>query len=323
MAENERKFTVAMAGATGYAGQVMHALLMHHPCIEPAVIPARMPDDLSSLWVDTLAACDAVSLALPDDASRAWASWLHAHGVARTLDLSHTFRQTDGIHYGVPELFGAPPRDAKLVANPGCYPTATLLVLKPLLDAGLIASEGIAVLGASGASGAGKALADHLHFCNLSENFFPYKVGEHRHVPEIERHLGTPISFVTELLPIVRGMLVTAFVRPLAKVATLLDALRERYTDHPYVTVLAKPDQGLGVRHVVGTHQAVIAVGPVERSGVVPVFSSIDNLMKGAASQAVHNLNLWVGLDPYLGLPAPLSRHPDGVPNMTGATTWA
>ncbi len=303
MLETEK--TIGLVGASGYAGQVLHALIMQHPCARPVIVAGRSPETAGADGLRQLAECDAVALALPRDAALTWTDALWGSGAPKILDLSDARRRE--VHYGLPELFGAPPEGARLVANPGCYPTATLLALRPLLGAGLIEDQGIAVVGASGASGAGKGLADHLHFCNLADNLFPYKVGQHRHTPEIEHHLGAPISFVTELLPIVRGLMVTAFVRPKATPDVLLDALTDAYASHPWVSVLASPDQGLGLRHVVGTHQALIAVGPVERSGLVPVFCSIDNLMRGAASQALHNLNLWLGLEPSLGLPAPLS----------------
>jgi N-acetyl-gamma-glutamyl-phosphate reductase len=285
---------------------------MHHPCIAPILVPGREPDDAAR---HLCRGCDVVVLATPSEAARSWVAALRAEGVA-VLDMSDAHRRVDGVHYGIPELFGAPPADDLLVANPGCYPTATLLAVRPLLDAKVIAGEAVAVLGCSGTSGAGKGLREDLHFSALHANTFPYRVGDHRHTPEIERHLGAPVSFVPQLLPLVRGMLVTAFVRPLADPADLLAALHARYETHPWVTVLPAPGEGLGVRHVVGTHSAVIAVGPEARGGLLPVFCAIDNLMRGAASQALHNLNLWLGLDAGLGLPAPFAEPPDSTPGM-------
>lgn len=323
--------TVGILGSTGYTGQVLHALLMQHPCIRPVTVEGRSPTDAGPRAVEKLAACDAVALCLPREASKEWvaALTLAAGGAApRLIDLSDAFRleapdlevaKADGgeVHYGLPELYGAPAPGVRLIANPGCYPTATLLALRPLLEAGLVEGDKLVVHGASGASGAGKGLAEHLHFCNLHENVFPYNVGGHRHQPEIEHHLGhgAQISFVTTLLPLVRGLTVTAFVEPKAGVtpAMLQEALVERYLDHRWVTVLAEPGQGLGLRHVSGSHQAVLAVGPRASGGHIPIFSSIDNLMRGAASQAVHNLNLWFGLFAGLGIPAPLEA-PAGVP---------
>jgi N-acetyl-gamma-glutamyl-phosphate reductase len=307
------RFSVAVIGAGGYVGQVLHALLMHHPCITPRVIDAREPADDA---LTACAACDVVALATPAEAALAWTPPLLRRG-HRVLDLSDAHRCDPAAHYGLPELQGPPTPNAPLVANPGCYPTATLLALRPLLAARLIEPEGIAVLGCSGASGAGKALRDDLHFCELHDNSFPYKVGTHRHIPEIEHVLGAPISLVTQLLPVPRGMLVTAFVRPRTSPAELLDGLRAAYEAHPWVSVLPEPGPGLGLRHVVGTHQALLAVGPHARSGLVPVFCAIDNLLRGAASQAVHNLNLWLGLSPELGLPPPLVTPPAGLPGMT------
>jgi N-acetyl-gamma-glutamyl-phosphate reductase len=313
---SQTQFELGILGATGYAGQVLHALTMQHPCITPYIPNARTPADLDAESLARLRACSVVALALPSEAAIEWTESLTHAGVTRILDLSDARRRDADIHYGLPELFGAPPAGARLVANPGCYPTATLLGLRPLLERELIAAQPIAVLGTSGASGAGKALADRLHFCNLAGNSFPYKIGEHRHVPEIERHLGhgAAISFVTQLLPVVRGMLVTSFVAARVSPARLREALLDRYAGHPWITVLEQPDEGLGLGHVVGTHQAVLAVGPVERSGLVPVFASIDNLMRGAASLALHNINLWLGLPAGLGLPAPFAQPPLGVP---------
>jgi N-acetyl-gamma-glutamyl-phosphate reductase len=303
---------VGLVGATGYAGQVLHALLMRHPCITPVVVEGRDP---TGPGLEACRTCDVVALAVPEDAARAWAGACAEIG-CRVLDLSGAHRLDPGIHYGQPELEGPPPVDARIVANPGCYPTAALLCLAPLLRAGLIEREPIAIVGASGTSGAGRGLRDDLHFSELHGNTFPYNVGRHKHVPEIERVLGTEVSFVTQLVPIVRGLHITAHVRAKGDAIDLLDALRRFAEPHPFITVLPEPGQGLGVRHVVGTHQAVLAVGPSARSGVIPVFASIDNLMRGAASQALHNINLWLGLPAHAGLPEPLLHVPAGVPGM-------
>jgi N-acetyl-gamma-glutamyl-phosphate reductase len=307
------KTPIALLGATGYVGQVMHALLMHHPCMRPIVVEARAPTESAIAIVRDAAAA---LLAVPDEAALAWAPALASANI-RALDLSSAHRTAPGVFYGLPELFGAPPADASLVSNPGCYPTATLLALAPLVRAGLVREHGLAVVGCSGTSGAGKSLRDDLHFSELFGNVVPYKVGTHKHIAEIEAKLGRSISFVTQLVPIVRGLLVTAFVPTDASPAQLHAELAGAYADAPWVTVLDGPGDGLGVRHVVGTHQAVLAVGPRKDAGVIPVFAAIDNLMRGAASQALHTLNLWLDLPAALGLPEPLTIAPSGVPGMT------
>jgi N-acetyl-gamma-glutamyl-phosphate reductase len=312
---SEAKIPIAVVGASGYAGQVMHALLMHHPRMRPVIVDPR---DLAERTTEIAYGCEAAALALPDDAALAWTDALRERGV-RVLDLSSAHRLAPGFHYGLPELFGAPPSSAMVVSSPGCYPTATLLALLPLVRAQVIEPGAIAVLGCSGTSGAGKALREDLHFSELHDNCFPYQVGTHKHIGEIEHHLGREVAFVTQLLPIVRGLVVTAFVRTEHEPAQLHATLASHYAEHPWVTVLEAPGQGLGVRHVVGTHQAVLAVGPRAHGGLVPVFASIDNLMRGAASQALHTLNLWLGLPAALGLPAPLAVPPSGVPGMTRA----
>lgn len=312
---NSSSDSIGLVGARGYAGQVLHALLMHHPCMKPVTNIHREP---TSDAIDSFRECRAVALAIPDGPALAWTEALNSAGI-KVLDLSGAHRLRDEIHYGIPELWGAPSADAAVVANPGCYPTATLLGLAPLLRAKAIDATPVAVVGASGTSGAGKTPRDDLHFSALFGNTFPYKVGSHKHIPEIARHLGTPVTFVTQLLPIVRGILVTAFVKPTRSPQDVLHTLQSFYADQPYVTVLPEPGPGLGVAHVVGSHQAVIAVGPADDGGLVPVFATIDNLMRGAASQALTNLNLWLGLPQHAGLPQPLAHVGNDVPPMTRA----
>ena len=312
---NSKSHSIGIVGARGYAGQVLHALLMHHPCMSARSPAERDPTPTA---IDSLRECRAVALAIPNEPALAWTEALHDAGIP-VLDLSGAHRLKDGVHYGIPELWGAPAADATLVANPGCYPTATLLGLVPLLRGGAIESSPIAVVGASGTSGAGKGLRDDLHFSALFGNTFPYKVGSHKHNPEIARHLGAPVTFVTQLLPIVRGILVTAFVKPTRSAAHVLQTLQGFYADHPFVTVLPEPGPGLGVAHAVGSHQAILSVGPADDGGLVPVFSTIDNLMRGAASQALANLNLWFGLPAETGLPAPLLHVGNDVPPMSRA----
>ncbi|MBX7082237.1 MAG: hypothetical protein K1X88_23720 [Nannocystaceae bacterium] len=311
---------IGLVGATGYAGQVLHALLMQHPRMRPVVFTGHEP---TQAWVDLARDCAAVALAVPDEAALAWTAALAPTGT-RVLDLSTAHRLAPGIHYGLPELFGAPPANATLVANPGCYPTAALLVLAPLVRAGLCTSP-VAVYGASGTSGAGKALREDLHFSELFGNSFPYKVGTHKHIPEIAGKLGLEISFVTQMLPVVRGLAITAWVRCDHPPAVLQQTLARFYDGAPWVTVLPEPGEGLGLRHAVGTHQAILAVGPVAHGGMIPVFATIDNLMRGAASQALHNLNLWLGLPAGAGLPA--SAPPVGAfapaPHGVGSRAWA
>jgi N-acetyl-gamma-glutamyl-phosphate reductase len=312
--EHSAKHTIGIVGAHGYVGQLLHALLLHHPCMRVVAIEGRDP---VSAAAEIANECAAVMLAVPDEAALAWATELASVGV-RAIDLSTAHRTTPGVFYGLPELFGPPPQGATLVSNPGCYPTATLLALLPLVRAGLVHERGLAILGSSGTSGAGKAVRDDLHFSELFGNLYPYKVGEHKHIAEIHHKLGrVTASFVTQLVPIVRGLLVTAFVPTDADPQTLRNHLAATYEGHPWITVLCEPGLGLGVRHVVGTHQAVLAVGPRKDGGVVPVFAAIDNLLRGAASQALHTLNLWLGLPAELGLPAPLRTPPSGVPGMS------
>ncbi|MFO0635347.1 MAG: Asd/ArgC dimerization domain-containing protein [Nannocystaceae bacterium] len=266
--------------------------------MRPVVFAGHEP---TQAWVDLARDCAAVALAVPDEAAVAWTAALAPTGT-RVLDLSTAHRLTPGSTTACRSRRPAGGRAAG--REPGLHPTASLLVLAPLLRAGLCAPQ-IAVHGASGTSGAGKALREDLHFSELFGNSFPYKVGTHKHIAEIAGKLGAEICFVTQMLPVVRGLAITAYVHSDHPPHVLQQTLARFYDGSPWVTVLPEPGLGLGLRHVVGTHQAILAVGPVAHGGMIPVFATIDNLMRGAASQALHNLNLWLGLPAGMGLPAP------------------
>lgn len=206
--------------------------------------------------------------------------------------------------YGLTELARPRLAGARFVANPGCYPTASQLPLVPLVEGGLLGDGPLIIDAKSGVSGAGRRLDDSLLFAELMDNHYPYKVGSHRHVPEIERGLGRPVIFTPHLLPTRRGLLASAYapLREGVSPADCLDVLRERYHDEPFVQVLEQGEREVGIAGVVGTPLCRIAVSPLEKLGVVQLFSCIDNLLKGAASQAVQNFNVAMGIDETTGL---------------------
>lgn len=306
-------YPIALVGHRGYAGSLLHALLMHHPCMRPIIVDAHGPTG-EGLAIASDAA--AVALAVPDEAAHAWVTAL-APTATRVLDLSSAHRTAPNTHYGIAELFGSPPSGTTLVSNPGCYPTASLLAVLPLVRAGLVTPDrAISILGTSGTSGAGKSLRDDLHFSAMVDNLFVYGVGNHKHLGELEAKLGRTVAFVPQVAPFARGLTITAFVPTTATPAELHACLHSTYSAAPWVTVFDRPGPGLGVRHVVGTHQAALAVGPRAHGDLVPVFATIDNLLRGAASTALATLNSWLGLDPALGMPAP-ARLVNDVPGMT------
>jgi len=281
--------------------------------------------------------CSAVLLATPAEASLELAPVLLERGV-KVVDLSGAFRLSDPTAYprhygfehraralleravyGLPELVDRKAiASAQLVANPGCYPTAAALALVPLLRSGLLADESIVVDAASGVSGAGRQASETYSFCEVADDVRPYKVLRHQHTPEIAQSLargaGKPVrlTFTPHLLPIKRGILSTASARlaPGISSGAPAEALRAAYRDEPLVEVLDTPEQ-VSIARTVGTPRAAVAVSTADSAfdpGRVVVVSSIDNLLKGAASQAVQNLNLMLGfpertaLEPALGV---------------------
>jgi N-acetyl-gamma-glutamyl-phosphate reductase len=321
---------VAVIGAAGYAGAIAARLLHAHPGFGLVALTARgddvgrrlhdlyphhrVPLVLEELDAQALGALDAAIVAYPHGAAAPVVAALRTQGV-KVVDLSADFRLGNrgvyeawyGEHgapeffaqsvYGLPELYREAIRTAELVANPGCYPTASLIALAPLR--GRMAD--VVIDAKSGVSGAGRKATEATNFVAMAENTVPYGVDGHRHRPEIEQELGTEITFVPHLLPLDQGELVSAYVtleEPLEQ--TELDELyAAAYSDEPFVEVVAAPP---GVRDVRETNFCRVHVRADPRRHRVLAFAAIDNLWKGAASQAVQNLNLMFGQDEAAGL---------------------
>jgi N-acetyl-gamma-glutamyl-phosphate reductase len=321
---------VSVFGAAGFTGALTARLLHRHPTFELRAITARsdvgttldelypfhrVPLTLEELDIDRHAEIDAAIVAYPHGASSGVVAALRARG-AKIVDLSADFRLRDpdeyarwyGDHeapelvddavYGLTELYRDEVADADLVANPGCYPTATLLALAPLARAGLIAD--VVVDAKSGVSGAGRAPSDKVHFVTADENVNAYGVPLHRHVAEIEQELallGAPVTatFTPHLLPLDQGELVSCYVTPARPTDQdeLAGLYADAYVGERFVELTDRPP---GVRDVRDTNICRISVHEDPRTGKLIVFGAIDNLWKGAASQAVQNLNLMLGL---------------------------
>jgi N-acetyl-gamma-glutamyl-phosphate reductase len=227
----------------------------------------------------------------------------------------------DKAVYGLTELFRDQVKDAALVANPGCYPTPVVLGLAPLFQAGLVTGH-VVVDGKSGISGAGKKLTWQSHFASLDGSVQAYRIGRHQHTPEMERALATvtgggqsvppKVTFVPHLVPTVRGIVTTAYVQMSDAIAdghseasadTLRDTLANRYADEAFVRVLG-PGLAPDPKRLTGTNVCELTVEVDAHTGTAVVIGAIDNLGKGAAGQALQNLNAMLGLDETLGLSA-------------------
>jgi N-acetyl-gamma-glutamyl-phosphate reductase len=322
--------SVAVLGAAGYAGAVAAALLHRHPELELTHVTARSdagarleevhPRTRVPLVLEeptTEIDVDAAVVAYPHGAAAPVVAELLERGV-RVVDLSADFRLRSldtyaewyGEHgapelvgegvYGLPELHRDEIRDARLVANPGCYPTAAILALAPLARAGLLGD--VVIDAKSGVSGAGREPSPTKHFVAVDETVTPYKVGGHRHTPEIEQELGDTvrITFTPHLVPLSYGELVSCYVTPAGE-GDAGALLRDAYAGEPWVEVVEGPP---GMHEVRETNFCRISVHDDPRTGRVIVFATIDNLYKGTSSQAVQNLNLMFGHDESIGLPA-------------------
>jgi N-acetyl-gamma-glutamyl-phosphate reductase len=337
---------VAVVGATGYAGFELARLLLRHPGIPKPTFylreSARTVNCLTDIFpqlrgwgeapcrpfsVDAVAASGAgvAFLATPHEASLELAPQLLAAGL-RVVDLSGAFRFRDAetfaqwyklpppdpavlaqAVYGLPELYSDALPDARLVANPGCYPTSVILGLRPLVEAGWIAKErGIVCDCKSGASGAGKELKRELHFVEVDENFRAYSLFTHRHTPEVTDHLGLAASdviFSTHLLPLARGILSTLYVwLDAPRQASQVEELYRKFYAGKSLVRLWPAGRLPELQHVAHTNFCDIGFALDARGERLAVVSCLDNLGKGAAGQAVQNMNGMMGFQEAVGL---------------------
>jgi len=334
----------AVVGGAGYTGIETVRLLLAHPEFEVTVVTSaadagraldQVYPSLAGCGLvfedpsecDLAAAAEVVFLAVPHTASLAIAPGLIDAGVT-VIDLSADFRLKDAAVYeswygskhsaphllgtavyGLPELTRASLPGAQLVACPGCYPTATALAAAPALEAGLVMPASIIVDAKSGVSGAGRSLAQGSHFSVANESVKPYKVGSHRHTPEIAQTLsavaGSPVSvcFAPHLVPMTRGLLSTVYMQATdgLTASEAMDAYRARYADEPFITV--HPEGVMPSTHdVTGSNRAHIGVALDEASGMLVVACAIDNLVKGSGGQAIQCANVVFGLAETAGL---------------------
>lgn len=336
-----KKLRVAVFGGSGYAGGELLRLLHLHPHLDVTVATSEKSAGLpvSSVWPHLTAysklvfdpmnavalaeRADLFFLALPHKAAQDTAAELIGLG-KRVIDLSADFRlrnpdtyeswyQTPHTKrellseavYGLPERYRSQIKGARLIANPGCYPTSAILGLMPALEAGLVSlPEGIVIDSKSGVSGAGRSLQQGFLFSEVNDGFKAYGLAVHRHTPEIEQELSAiaeseiVVEFAPHLVPMDRGILTTIYA-PLAKAVTLEDVheiYRNRYADEPFMTVLPVGQYPV-TKNVRGSNHCHIGLQVNKRTARLIIVSVIDNLVKGAAGQAVHNMNIMMGFD--------------------------
>lgn len=337
----KNKIKIGIVGGTGYTGVELLRLLAMHPHAELACITSRgeagqlVSDMFPSLrgYVDLaftdpaqadLKACDVVFFATPNGIAMQQTRALLDAGV-RVIDLAADFRIKDvavwekwyGMTHACPELiaeaiYGLPEinreqiASARLIANPGCYPTAVQLGFLPLLQAGVVDESSLIADAKSGVSGAGRKAETHALFAEAGDNFKAYGVPGHRHLPEISQGLGVMsgkavgLTFVPHLTPLIRGIHATLYAR-LSKAVDVQQLFEQQYQSERFVDVLpagSHPE----TRSVRGSNQCRIAVHRPQGGDMVVVLSVIDNLVKGAAGQAVQNLNIMFGFEETTGL---------------------
>ena len=334
---------VAVLGATGYAGIELVRLLAGHPEVEIVSLVSHsyagqkisdvyphfrgvldmVCDDMDSA---KLQGCDVVFTALPHGASKEVIPALNAQGLT-VIDLSGDFRYNDTAVYeqwygephcapellkqsvyGLPELHRDAIKKSKLIGNPGCYTTCSILGLAPLLANGIISPDNIIIDAKSGVTGAGRGLSIDMHFCECTENTKAYKIATHRHTSEIEQELSLlakrdiMVSFTPHLIPQKRGILATIYANLIGThtAAELIETYKAFFKDEYFVRVY---ESGLPeTNHVAGSNFVDIGLAVDKRLNRVVVVSAIDNVGKGAAGQAVQNMNIVCGLDETMGI---------------------
>ncbi|MCL2434323.1 MAG: N-acetyl-gamma-glutamyl-phosphate reductase [Clostridia bacterium] len=336
---------VGVVGATGYVGMELLRLLAGHPEARvTAVVSSSAEGKLADMWpqfagyfpldmsgfsAEELAEkCDVVFTALPHGAAGPAIRALHEKGIC-VIDMSAELRYSDpvvykewygadnavadllpGAVYGLCELYREKIKGNNLIGNPGCYTTSAILALYPLLESGLIEKSGIVIDAKSGVSGAGKNATATTHFCESAGSFKAYGIGTHRHTSEIEQELSLAacdtvnVSFTPHLLPVKRGILSTIYATPKPGVTAskINDCYSNAYRHEPFVQLMDAPPE---LKHVVGSNRVAIGFVHDQRVNRIIIISCLDNLIKGAAGQAVQNMNIRFGIKETAGLDAP------------------
>ncbi|HWG10576.1 MAG TPA: N-acetyl-gamma-glutamyl-phosphate reductase [Rhodanobacteraceae bacterium] len=311
---NDARKSVGIVGARGHVGAELIALIARHPHLKLAFVSSRelagrcvadVAGELRYEPLDPEAAADrqadAVVLALPNGNAAPWVRALDEKA-PRTLivDVSADHRFDDGWHYGLPELARARYRGERRIANPGCYATAMQLAIAPVLDDLVSPPQ---CFGVSGYSGAGTTPSDKNDPGKLRDNLMPYSLVDHLHQREVSRQLGVPVEFMPHVAPHFRGitMTVNLWLREPVTADALKARYRERYAGEPLVRIVDDPPW---VSRIAGRHDVEIggfAVAPGGKRAVI--VATLDNLLKGAATQALQNLNLAFGFDETEGIP--------------------
>jgi len=338
-----QEFNIAILGASGYTGVELIRILVNHPNVKISYItaekhagknvsevfphlkgildlklekldPKKVPDDI-----------DIVFAALPHGASAEVIHEIYKRKI-KIIDLGADFRLNEGNYrkwygdhpcsdmledavYGISELNKEQIAESNLIANPGCYPTASILPLAPLLKENIVDESSIIIDSKSGVSGAGRSPSLDLHFCEVSEGFKAYKVAEHRHSPEIEQHLSeyskkdVNIIFTPHLIPIDRGIFSTIYVKTDKEYTTseLLQKLKDFYKNSHFIRIY---DEGKfpNISYIRGSNFCDIGIKSIPEKKSAVIVSVIDNLVKGAAGQAVQNMNIMMDLPETTGL---------------------